>query len=128
MAALPRDPGLQGFAIPVVNAEAESRDPWAWCLAIAGGFFLLVLHRLAIPSKPMFDEIHYLPAVRNLLALSAPVNQEHPLVAKEAMALGFAAFGDNAFGWRITNAVLGTVGLYAAIRTLWWAACRAVPP
>jgi dolichyl-phosphate-mannose--protein O-mannosyl transferase len=68
----------------------------------------------------MFDEIHYLPAVRNLLALSAPVNQEHPLVAKEAMALGFAVFGDNAFGWRITNAVLGTLGLCAAIRTMWW--------
>lgn len=97
------------------------RDPWAWCLAIATAFGVLALNRLAIPSKPMFDEIHYLPAVRNLLALSAPVNQEHPLVAKEAMALGFAAFGDNAFGWRITNAILGTLGLYAAIRSLWWA-------
>ena len=99
----------------------QQGDPWAWCLAITAAFGLLVLYRLAIPTKPMFDEIHYLPAVRNLLALSAPVNQEHPLVAKEAMAIGFAAFGDNAFGWRITNAVLGTLGLYAAIRCMWWA-------
>ena len=120
MAATPRDPAFARFAAPVVSG-ADLRDPWAWCLAITAAFGLLVLHRLAIPSKPMFDEIHYLPAVRNLLALSAPVNQEHPLVAKEAMALGFGAFGDNAFGWRITNAVLGTLGLYAAIRCVWWA-------
>lgn len=118
MAAKPRKSASKRLSAPAISKDL---DPWAWCLALTAGFGLLVLHRLAIPSKPMFDEIHYLPAVRNLLALSAPVNQEHPLVAKEAMAIGFALFGDNAFGWRITNAVLGTLGLYAAMRTLWWA-------
>ena len=116
-----QDTGIDSFPAVAVGGTMGPRDPWAWCLAITAAFFLLVLHRLAIPSHPMFDEIHYLPAVRHLLALSAPVNQEHPLVAKEAMALGFALFGDNAFGWRIVNAVLGTLGLYAAIRAMWWA-------
>lgn len=99
----------------------HQRDPWRLCLAIAAAFFLLAVWRLGTPSTPMFDEIHYLPAVRHLLALSSPVNQEHPLVAKEAMAIGWALFGDNAFGWRIVNAALGTIGLYAAMRALWWA-------
>lgn len=116
-----QDTGIVRFPAVAVAETVDPRDPSGWCLAITAAFGVIVLHRLAIPSKPMFDEIHYLPAVRNLLALSAPINQEHPLVAKEAMALGFALFGDNAFGWRITNAVLGTLGLYAAIRAMWWA-------
>jgi dolichyl-phosphate-mannose--protein O-mannosyl transferase len=96
-----------------------SRDPLVWCWAIAAGFLLLTLHRLTIPSKPFFDEIHYLPAARALLTLDKPVNREHPLVAKELMAGFIALFGDRPFGWRIGSALAGAAALMAAMRGLW---------
>jgi len=109
-----------------MSARAEplsaSRDPLLWCCAIAAGFLALTLHRLAIPSKEYFDEIHYLPAARNLLALSEARNTEHPMLAKELMAVAIQAVGDTPFGWRIGSAIAGTVALFAAMRGVWWAA------
>jgi dolichyl-phosphate-mannose--protein O-mannosyl transferase len=103
-----------------VWATARKRDPLAMSVAIALGFFLLVLNRLAIPSKPMFDEIHYLPAARRLLDLTSRLNPEHPLLGKEMIAIGMKLFGDSSFGWRLPNAVLGSIGLFAAMRAVWW--------
>lgn len=98
----------------------DNRDPVTWCWGIAAVFLALALHRLGIPSKPMFDEVHYLPAARQLIELSSRLNPEHPLLGKEMIALGMLAFGDTPFGWRVPNAILGTAGLYGAIRAMWW--------
>ena len=105
----------------VLPQPAAQRDPLPWLLAITAAFFALALYRLAIPSKPMFDEIHYLPAARRLIDLTRRFNPEHPLLAKEMIALGIRALGDNAFGWRVSSAVLGAIGLFSASRALWWA-------
>lgn len=107
-------------AYPHVSAQAD-RDPLVWCWAITAVFLALALHRLGIPSKPMFDEIHYLPAARRLIELSSRLNPEHPLLGKEMIALGMMGFGDTPFGWRVPMALLGTAGLYGAIRAMWWA-------
>lgn len=88
---------------------------------IALAFLGIVLIRLAVPGKPMFDEVHYLPAARNLLALSTAVNREHPLLGKEVLALGMWLIGDNPWGWRLPQAIMGTIGLFAAMRALWLA-------
>lgn len=64
--------------------------------------------RLGTPSTLMFDEIHYVPAARAILALSHPLNTEHPLLGKTLIALGIALFGDNAIGWRALSTVAGT--------------------
>lgn len=72
--------------------------------------------RLDTPSKLMFDEIHYVPAARAILALSHPLNTEHPLLGKALIAAGIALFGDNAIGWRAMSTVAGTatvLGVYA---------------
>jgi len=98
-----------------------SRDPLPWCWLITGAFLALVLHRLSIPSKEYFDEIHYLPAARNLLALSEARNIEHPMLGKELIALAIRLCGDTPFGWRIGSALSGTVALFAAMRATWWA-------
>ena len=97
-----------------------SRDPVVWCWACTLAFLALLLHRLAIPSKPYFDEIHYLPAARGLLTLDRPINREHPMFAKEAMALALALLGDRPFAWRIGSALAGTLALLAAMRAVWW--------
>lgn len=102
-------------------APDHPRDPVGWTVAITLAFGLLCLIRLTIPSQPYFDEVHYLPAARALLDLSGPVNREHPMLAKELMALSMAFFGDRPFGWRFLSVVAGAGTLFAFMRALWFA-------
>ena len=104
-----------------VHPPHHAKDPIGWTMAVTLGFFLLCLVRLTVLTKPYFDEIHYLPAARAVLALSQPLNPEHPPLGKELLALGIALFGDRAFGWRIMPALFGTLGLFAAMRATWFA-------
>lgn len=96
-------------------------DPLLPTLVIVAAFFLLGICRLGIPSKTMFDEIHYVPAARRLIELTRRLNPEHPLLGKEMIAIGIRLFGDHPFGWRFPNLVLGTLGLFAGARAMWWA-------
>ena len=86
------------------QAPAKPDDPIGLSLLMALGFAGLCAINLAIPSKPYFDEIHYLPAARELLERGLYINREHPLFAKQLIALGIALFGDNPLGWRIFSA------------------------
>ena len=79
----------------------------------------LFLWGVTIPSKIVFDEIHYVPAARALLALSGPVNTEHPLLAKEFIAAGIALFGDNALGWRFFSTLAGAATVMGVFAILW---------
>lgn len=83
-------------------------------------FWALVLWNVAIPSGPYFDEIHYLPAARDLLELSTFSNREHPLFGKEMIALGMAILGDNPWGWRFFPSAAGALALFAVMRTVWF--------
>jgi dolichyl-phosphate-mannose--protein O-mannosyl transferase len=102
-------------------------DPIRWHVAITLGFIVLAAIRLTIPSIPMFDEVHYLPAARNLLALSDAVNMEHPPLGKELIALGILAFGDGPLGWRIMPLLFGTLALFSAVRAMWFLTARRAP-
>ncbi|MBA4355084.1 MAG: glycosyl transferase [Novosphingobium sp.] len=106
---------------PAASHHSDRRDPAMWCGIIAALFFFVVLHRLGIPSKPMFDEIHYLPAARRLIDLTARLNPEHPLVGKQLIAWSMQLIGDTPFGWRFPFAALGSLGLWAMTRAMWWA-------
>ena len=103
-------------------AKAIPRDPLGWCLTLAAAFWALMMVRLTIPTKPYFDEIHYLPAARQYLALGKYVNREHPLLGKEIIAAGMQLFGDRALGWRIFPTVAGALALFAGMRAMWFAA------
>jgi len=63
-----------------VNANQPSPYRAAALLAVLSQ--ALFCFRLTVPTKVMFDEVHYVPAARQLIALSGPVNIEHPLLAK----------------------------------------------
>lgn len=109
---------------PADHPASRPRDPLGWCLALTGLFALLTGWRLSIPSEPYFDEVHYLPAAREILALFTEGqgtyrNREHPLLAKELIALGMAIFGDNPLGWRILPWACGVLAYFAALRALW---------
>jgi dolichyl-phosphate-mannose--protein O-mannosyl transferase len=97
------------------------RDPVGWCAALALAFLGLACVRLGIPSKPYFDEIHYLPAARALLAGSDWLNREHPMFGKEVLAAGIGLFGDHPWAWRFPSALAGGLALFAAMRALWFA-------
>lgn len=112
---------LSRIISPLTAPRRADCDPLVWCWAITLAFLVVVLHRLGTPSKIMFDEVHYLPAARRLIELSSRLNPEHPLLGKEFIALGMLVAGDGPFGWRLPNALLGTLGLFAAMRALWWA-------
>ncbi|WP_188643903.1 glycosyltransferase family 39 protein [Tsuneonella deserti] len=97
------------------------RDPAGWCAAVAFAFLALVCLRLGIPSKPYFDEIHYLPAARALLAGTDWLNREHPMFGKVIIAAGIGLFGDHPWAWRLPSALAGTLTVWAAMRALWFA-------
>lgn len=99
------------------------RDPLAWCAIITLAFMALAWHRLAIPSQIYFDEVHYVPAARKMLAL-VQANPEHPLLGKEIIAAGIWLFGDRPLAWRIPSWLFGGLGLFAIGRALWWTTQR----
>ncbi len=103
------------------QARPQPVDPIAWCCALTLVFLALAAVRLTIPSTPYFDEVHYLPAARELLVLGNYTNREHPLLGKELIALGIALFGDNALGWRVMPLIGGCLAMFASMRALWFA-------
>jgi len=77
---------------------------------------LALLIGLAAPEKFVFDEVHYVPAARQMLSptVSQPLlNPMHPPLAKELIAASIATFGDNAFGWRYPATLFGALAIVA---------------
>ncbi|MEP1420430.1 MAG: glycosyltransferase family 39 protein [Erythrobacter sp.] len=107
-------------------SRVHPNDPWVWSLAICAVFAALASIRLAIPSTPLFDEVHYLPAARDMLDVwngdeAIYRNKEHPLLGKTLIAIGMALFGDNPLGWRIMSLIAGIVTVGASMRAMWHA-------
>lgn len=105
------------------RAPTQQRDPLAWCVVIALAFLALAWHRLGIPSAIYFDEVHYVPAARKLLAMEG-VNSEHPMLGKEIIAASIWLLGDKPLAWRIPSLLFGAFGLFAFGRMIWWASGR----
>src|SRR3569833_4113759 len=87
---------------------------------------LALLIGLSTPQKFAFDEVHYVPAARQMLApakTSPMLNPMHPPLAKELMALSIRTFGDNAFGWRYPGTLFGALAvvvIYFCVFVLFW--------
>ncbi|HVI99758.1 MAG TPA: glycosyltransferase family 39 protein [Sphingomonas sp.] len=79
----------------------------------------LFLFRVEVPHGLVFDEVHYVPAARTMLALLQPVNTEHPLLGKAIIAAGIALFGDNSLGWRFFSTVAGAATVTALFAIVW---------
>jgi len=103
------------------SAHPQPSDPIRWCIPIAAIFWILTLIRLTIPGAPYFDEVHYLPAARDLLALDGYPNREHPMLGKLIIAAGIALFGDGPLGWRIFPSLFGALAIFAGMRAMWFA-------
>jgi len=104
------------------------RNPHLWLIILS--VVVLVL-KLAIMSEPwpklspsecveppiktdcalIFDEAHYIPAVRKMMK-GVAVNNEHPPLSKALMILGIVVFGDNPVGWRFFITLSGAISVY----------------
>lgn len=93
--------------------------PWRVALLLALAAQLLFTLHIDRPSRYYFDEVHYVPAAKSLLVLDEPRNIEHPMLGKEIIATGIAAFGDNPFGWRMMSSFAGTATVVGGFAFLW---------
>ncbi|WP_354231585.1 phospholipid carrier-dependent glycosyltransferase [Bradyrhizobium sp. F1.4.3] len=97
-------------AVPKVSRSAVI------AVAIFLAAHLALLIGLVTPEKFVFDEVHYVPAARQMLGSSMAqpmLNPMHPPLAKELIAASIAAFGDNAFGWRYPATLFGALAIVA---------------
>jgi dolichyl-phosphate-mannose-protein mannosyltransferase len=79
---------------------------------------LALLVGVTTPDKFYFDEVHYVPAARQMLEPVMPspmLNPMHPPLAKQLIALSIRTFGDGPLGWRYPSVLFGAlaiVGIY----------------
>jgi dolichyl-phosphate-mannose--protein O-mannosyl transferase len=87
---------------------------------IAGIIFFVTHFALLVgvttPDKFYFDEVHYVPAARQMLepTPSTPLlNPMHPPLAKQLIALSIQSFGDTPLGWRYPGVLFGSLAIVA---------------
>jgi dolichyl-phosphate-mannose-protein mannosyltransferase len=83
-------------------------------LFFAAHFALLV--GVTTPEKFVFDEVHYVPAARQMLEPVMPspmLNPMHPPLAKQMIALSIRTFGDGPLGWRYPAVLFGSLAVVA---------------
>jgi dolichyl-phosphate-mannose--protein O-mannosyl transferase len=87
---------------------------------IAAVLFVLAHFAMLIgvttPEKFYFDEVHYVPAARQMLEPVMPepmLNPMHPPLAKQLIALSIHWFGDGPLGWRYPGVLFGSLAIVA---------------
>ena len=110
---------MRSGAVKALRDKSESLSVMrcgSVCIVIFFCAHLAFLVGLSTPEKYVFDEVHYVPAARQMLE-QAPVepmlNPMHPPLAKQIIALSIYYLGDNAFGWRYPATVFGALSLVA---------------
>ena len=89
--------------------------------AIIAGIIFVIAHfallvGVTTPEKFYFDEVHYVPAARQMLEPVMPqpvLNPMHPPLAKQLIALSIHTFGDSPLGWRYPAVLFGALALVA---------------
>lgn len=97
---------------------------WLWPLGIAVLAGVLRFQRLGVPGSLVFDEVYYAKEGWQLLqfgveydaAKNEPSFVVHPPGGKWAIAVGQWIFGNDAFGWRFSAAVVGTLSVLMIAR------------
>lgn len=83
--------------LSIINTPAPERPPQECIEQTSGCGFV-------------FDEAHYVRAVRHMLGGEA-ANNEHPPLAKYLMMYSIILWGDEPFAWRLPSVVSGTLTL-----------------
>ena len=107
MDAIPESPSVPHYSAIAVAITAA-------IIFVIAHFALLV--GVSTPEKLYFDEVHYVPAARQMLApvTSAPLlNPMHPPLGKQLIALSIRSFGDTPLGWRYPSVLFGAITIVA---------------
>ena len=101
---------------------------WGWLvpLAVAGVAAAMRFWRLGRPGSVVFDEVYYRHDAWNLLKHGVELDSNshdtapgfivHPPLGKWMIAVGQAMFGNNAWGWRFSAAVIGSLSVLLIAR------------
>jgi len=89
--------------------------------AIIAGIIFFIAHfamllGVTTPEKFYFDEVHYVPAARQMLEPVMPqpmLNPMHPPLAKQLIAYSIHVFGDKPLGWRYPAVLFGSLAIVA---------------
>jgi dolichyl-phosphate-mannose-protein mannosyltransferase len=105
--AIPESPSVPHYSAAAVAITAA-------IIFVIAHFALLV--GVGTPEKLYFDEVHYVPAARQMLepVTSAPLlNPMHPPLGKQLIALSIRSFGDTPLGWRYPSVLFGAITIVA---------------
>jgi dolichyl-phosphate-mannose--protein O-mannosyl transferase len=86
------------------------------CVIIFLAAHAALLIGITTPDKFVFDEVHYVPAARQMLEPVMPtpmLNPMHPPLAKQIIAFSIHVFGDNPLGWRYPGTLFGALAIVA---------------
>ena len=102
----------------ILHKISPAREIQARATGVISIVILLVAHAVLLigittPDKFVFDEVHYVPAARQMLEPVMPqpmLNPMHPPLAKQLIALSMRVFGDDPLGWRYPGTLFGALG------------------
>jgi dolichyl-phosphate-mannose--protein O-mannosyl transferase len=101
---------------------------WGWVLPllITGLALAMRLWRITRPPKKVFDEVYYAHDAWNLLRHGVELDAGshdttpgfivHPPLGKWMIAAGEGVFGNNALGWRVSAAIIGSLAVLLVAR------------
>jgi dolichyl-phosphate-mannose--protein O-mannosyl transferase len=105
---------------PVRESPSVPENSAARTTVIAVVIFIVAHFALLVgvttPEKFYFDEVHYVPAARQMLEPVMPdpiLNPMHPPLAKQLIALSIRTFGDVPLGWRYPGVLFGALSIVA---------------
>ena len=104
-----------------MDDASDPRPLSVWHSTLIALFIFIAAHaallvRVSTPEKFVFDEVHYVPAARQILLPASrepTLNPMYPPLGKQLIALSIRTFGDNAFGWRYASTVFGALAVAA---------------
>jgi dolichyl-phosphate-mannose-protein mannosyltransferase len=107
--------------VNIVRESPSAPDHSAARNAIIAVIIFFVAHcallaGVTTPEKFYFDEVHYVPAARQMLEPAMPspmLNPMHPPLAKQLIALSIRTFGDVPLGWRYPGVLFGSLAIVA---------------
>jgi dolichyl-phosphate-mannose-protein mannosyltransferase len=100
---------------PSVPDRSTSRNAIIAVIIFCVVHFALLIG-VTTPEKFYFDEVHYVPAARQMLEPVMPspmLNPMHPPLAKQLIALSIRSFGDGPLGWRYPGVLFGSLAIVA---------------
>jgi 4-amino-4-deoxy-L-arabinose transferase-like glycosyltransferase len=126
------DTGLNVVPTPTAALQPGSQVTGSWSLPSGASGELTVSYQYLTCYDSstqvqgcVMDEVYYIPAAQAILSgeKCGPYldncNLEHPFLSKAIIAAGMAIFGDNTFGWRFFEALLGTASIPVVFGICW---------